>query len=77
MLNFQGRSLSRLVTSARTSGLTSIQGDLGESGKDIVKYQLRAILSKGFFSMFGPPKESIFFDHHLQSIFQSSTHITN
>ena len=27
-----------------------------------------------FFFYFGPRKESIFFDHHLQSIFQSSLH---
>ena len=31
----QGRNLGLLVNSARTSGLTSIQGDLGESGKGI------------------------------------------
>ena len=28
--NSQGRNLGRSVTSARTSGLSSIQGDLGE-----------------------------------------------
>ena len=30
--NSQGRNLGRSVTSARTSGLSGIQGDLGESG---------------------------------------------
>ena len=37
--NSQGRNLGRLVTSARTSGLSSIQGDLGESGKGIFTSQ--------------------------------------
>ena len=32
LLNSQGRNLDRSVTSARTFGLSSIQGDLGESG---------------------------------------------
>ena len=31
--NSQGRNLGRSVTLARTSGLSSIQGDLGESGQ--------------------------------------------
>ena len=35
--NSQGRNLGRLVTAARTCGLSSIQGDLGESGKGILK----------------------------------------
>ena len=35
VLNSQGRNLGRSVTSASISGLTSIQGDLGESGKGI------------------------------------------
>ena len=33
VLNSQGRNLGRLVTPARTFGSSSIQGDLGESGK--------------------------------------------
>ena len=33
--NPQGSNLGRSVTPARTSGLSSIQGDLGESGKGI------------------------------------------
>ena len=33
--NSQGSNLGCLVTPARTSGLSSIQGDLGESGKGI------------------------------------------
>ena len=37
VLNSQGRNLGRLVTSARTYGLSSIQGDLGESGKGILQ----------------------------------------
>ena len=32
----QGSNLRRLVTPARTSGLSSIQGDLRESGKGIL-----------------------------------------
>ena len=36
--NSQGRNLGCSVTSARTSGLSSIQGDLGESGKGILSY---------------------------------------
>ena len=36
--NSQGRNLGCLVTSARTSGFSSIQDDLGESGKGI-KYR--------------------------------------
>ena len=42
--NSQGRNLGRSVTPARTSGLSSIQGDLGESGKVI--FIIRAILLK-------------------------------
>ena len=37
VLNSQGRNLGRLVTSARTYGLSCIQGDLGESGKGFSK----------------------------------------
>ena len=37
--NSQGRNLGRSVTSARTSGLCSIQGDLGKSGKSIFNSQ--------------------------------------
>ena len=37
MLNSQGRNLGHSVTAARTSGLFSIQGDLGESGKGILE----------------------------------------
>ena len=36
MLNFQGGDLGCIVSSARTSGLSSNQGDLGESGKGMV-----------------------------------------
>ena len=35
--NSQGRNLGRSETAARTSGLSSTQGDLGESGKGILK----------------------------------------
>ena len=37
--NSQGRNLGRLVTSARTSCLSIIQGNLGESGKGIFTIQ--------------------------------------
>ena len=35
--NSQGGDLGRLVTPARTSGFSSIQGDLVESGKGIIR----------------------------------------
>ena len=38
--NSQGRNLGRSVTPARTSGLSSIQGDLGESGLRYLKASL-------------------------------------
>ena len=37
MSNSQGRNLGRSVIAARTSGLSIIQGDLGESGKGILQ----------------------------------------
>ena len=36
VLNYQGGDLGCSVSSARTSGLSSNQGDLGESGKGIL-----------------------------------------
>ena len=35
VLNYQGGDLGCSVSSARASGLSNDQGDLGESGKDI------------------------------------------
>ena len=37
--NSQGRNLGGSVTPARTSGLSSFQGDFGESGKGIFTSQ--------------------------------------
>ena len=39
LLNSQGRNLGHSVTPPRTSGLSSIQGDLGDSGKGIFTSQ--------------------------------------
>ena len=42
--NSQGRNLGRSVTSARTSGLSSTQGDLGESSKVMCKRRRHNVL---------------------------------